>query len=93
MSVKTTWTLDGDDSFTYTTAQYNTDPIPTWITEDYDNFLISGTAPTVGVDTTFNFIIETEDSTWYGAVEKQVSIILSNSLGHNKCLHNFLYCP
>lgn len=55
---------NGLDVLTYSTTQYNAEVIPAWIVDDYDNFLLNGTAPAQTTNTTHYFNIESAYSGW-----------------------------
>lgn len=60
----------------YTQSQYNSEVIPTWISVDYPNFLMSGTAPTATVNSTHNFYIDADSTSWNFTARKLITVNL-----------------
>ena len=58
----------------YSTTSFNSELIPTWIIEDYDNFLLNGTSPAVTENTNFSFYIEAASPVWTSNLKKLITI-------------------
>lgn len=77
LSVDLTCSSSGGTAITFAIAQYNSEPIPTWVNINGATSKLTGTTPNVTSTTTYNFLINASSAAWTGTKLKQITLVVN----------------
>ena len=87
--------ISGSTSISFSTANYMTSAVPSWVTIDSGSGVLSINAPEVSLDTEYDFYINSAVSGVSSPIQKLIKLIISNCAAKNwkKCIStNSLVC-